>query len=312
MDRPSNFKRSARTLGLVLIGFFVGGAQAVSLQSPTPTASAQAPPPQLDSFLGVVIPSSSVDLSSKFEGRLERLDVRVGDAVEAGQIVAHLDARPLQQALDGARASLLGAQAEQRAAQVALAEAREKYARYSQPRLLQLGVFSQEEVSAARFQAESAAARVSSARAQCEEKAARVKELTQNLSEAELTSPFEGIVAATPLSVGAHVAASQRVLVIQGDGPRKVRFAIPEEQAREVHPGAPARVEVPQRNLVLEGTIETVAPEVDAAARMVFAVVRFDKDGDAAHHLPEDLSTGEGVRIRTGGRAQAVPTRSIP
>jgi len=306
-------KRRALPLGLALIGLSAGGAFAAEPPDASPAVS-QPQPPAGDAFLGVVIPNSSVDLTSKFEGRLERLDVAVGDAVREGQVLARLDARPLEQELAGAKASLSGARAEERAAQVALAEARDKRTRYFQPRLVKLGVFSQEELEAARFQVQSAEARVAAARATADERQARVTELTQNLAEAALVAPFDGVIAATPVYAGARVAAGQRVLVIQGSGRRKVRFAVPEEQARGLQVGATTKVEVPPKRLALTGRIETVAPEVDAAARMVFAVATFDNDP------PEDVSTGEVVRVRTGERAQAdgggatgsVPTRSSP
>jgi RND family efflux transporter MFP subunit len=261
-------------------------------------------------FLGVVIPQDSVELSSKFDSRLERLEVNVGDTVRTGDVLARLDVRPLTQELAAARAAFQGSRAEEQAAAFALAEAREKKGRHFTPRSLELGVYSKEELATLRYQESTALARLEAARARTREQAARVKDLEQNLSEATLVAPFDGIVATRPVSPGARIAAGQPVLRLLGTGGWKVRFAMPEEQARHLDPGAPVRLTVAQRNLDLAGHVETIAPEVDAAARMVFAVAAFDEAP------PDTVSTGMVVHVQAGpqhgGVGQATTSGSTP
>jgi RND family efflux transporter MFP subunit len=251
-------------------------------------ASAHAP------FLGVVIPQDSVELSSKFESRLERLEVNVGDTVHTGDVLARLDVRPLEQELAAARAALQGSRAEEQAASFALAEAQEKKSRHFTPRSLELGVYSKEELATLRYQESTALARLEAARARTREQAARVKDLEQNMAEAVLVAPFDGVVATRPVSPGALVAAGQPLLRLLGTGGWKVRFAVPEEQARHLKPGAPLRLAMAQRNLSLAGHVETIAPEVDAAARMVFATAAFDAPP------PDTVSTGMVVHVQAG------------
>ena len=266
-------------------------------------------------FLGVVIPQDSVDLASKFESRLERLEVNVGDTVRTGEVLARLDVRPLTQELAAARAALQGSRAEEQAAALALAEAREKKTRYSTPRSIELGVYSKEELATLGYQESTALARLEAARARTREQAARVKDLEQNLSEATLVAPFDGVVATRPVSPGARIAAGQPLLRLLGTGGWKVRFAVPEDQARHLEPGAPLRLSMVQRNLDLVGHVETITPEVDSAARMVFAVAAFDEPP------PDTVSTGMVVHVQAGpkhgGVGQAstsgpTPTRSGP
>jgi len=259
-------------------------------------------------FLGVVIPQDSVELSSKFEGRLERLEVNVGDTVRTGDVLARLDVRPLAQELAGARAALQGSRAEEQGAAFALAEAREKKGRHFTPRSLELGVYSKEELASLRYQENTALARLEAARARTREQAARVKDLEQNLTEATLVAPFDGIVATRPVSPGARVAAGQPLLRLLGTGGWKVRFAVPEEQARQLEPGAPLQLSVAQRNLALAGHVETIAPEVDAAARMVFAVAAFEapppntvSTGTVIHVQADPMHGGVGQREARGG-----------
>ncbi len=282
--------------------FFCGLAEARSEEAPA-------------SFLGVVIPHDSVDLSSKFEGRLERVTVDVGAHVRKGAVLAQLDVRPLEQDLAAARANLQSSRAEAQAAGLALAEAREKKGRYFTPRSLELGVYSQEELATIRYQESTALARLEAAQARTREQQARVVELEQNVSDAALVAPFDGVVATRPVSPGARVSAGQPILRVLGTGGRKIRFAVPEEQARRLEPGTPLRLLIDQPGLTLAGRVESIAPEVDAAARMVFAVASFDAPppdtvatGMVAHIQPGPAQ-GSAVQLESGA---PTPARSGP
>jgi RND family efflux transporter MFP subunit len=272
-------------------------AQAPSGEAPLPVLvpDSGAPRPGAPtSFLGVVIPHESVDLTSKFEGRLERLEAGVGDRVRQGEVLARLDVRPLVQELAAARANLQASRAEEQAAGLLLAEAREKKGRYFTPRSLELGVYSQEELAKIRYEESTALARLEAARARSREQVARVVELEQNVSEAVLVAPFDGVIAARPVSPGARIAAGQPILRLLGTGGRKIRFAVPEEQARQLEPGSPLRLSIDQPALTLAGQVESIAPEVDAAARMVFAVAAFSEPP------PDTVATGMVAHVRPG------------
>jgi RND family efflux transporter MFP subunit len=245
-------------------------------------------------FLGVIIPNDSVDVSSRFDSRLEQVDVEVGQSVHEGQVLARLDTRSLRQALAAAEATLQGSRAEERAAALALSEARARKARYFTPRSLELGVYSQEELDKVRYEESTAAARVQAARAQTLQRQAQVTELKQNLDDATLVAPFDGVVASRLAGPGTRLAAGQPVLRLLGSGEWKVRFAIPEEEARELQQGAPVELKVLQRDLTLTGAVESIAPEVDAAARLVFATATFTQPP------PPGVSAGMVVHVRAG------------
>lgn len=297
---------------VVLLGV---GAEARSEEVPPPVpvmdggaSRSGAPEP----FLGVVIPHDSVEVASKFEGRLERLEVDVGAAVRQGDVLARLDVRAMEQDLAAARAALQGSRAEEQAAAVALAEARETKSRYFTPRSLELGVYSEQELSTLRYQESTALARLGAARARTLEQQARVRELEQNVGEAVLVAPFDGVVASRPVSPGARVAPGEPILRLLGTGGRKVRFAVPEEEARQLAPGAPVQLSIRRSALTVGGHVESIAPEVDAAARMVFAIATFDAPP------PDTVATGLVVHVQPGptqgavGQAESsgpIPTR---
>jgi RND family efflux transporter MFP subunit len=312
---------------MALTFFCVAGLATSAPAATAETRSGEAPPPvpasdggaprtgALAPFLGVVIPQDSVDLTSKFEGRLEELLVDVGDPVHEGDVLARLDVRPLEQDLAAARANLQGSRAEEQAAGLLLAEAREKKSRYFTPRSLELGVYSQEELATIKYQESTALARLEAARARSREQQARVVELEQNVGEATLVAPFEGVVATRPVSPGARVSVGQPVLRVLGTGGRKIRFAVPENDARQLEPGSLLHLSIDQPGLTLAGRVESIAPEVDAAARMVFAVASFDAQP------PDTVATGMVAHVRPGPAQGSVvqlessgptPTRSGP
>ncbi|KFA90518.1 hemolysin D [Archangium violaceum Cb vi76] len=265
-------------------------------------------------FLGVIIAHETVNVSTRFDSRLEKLEVEVGQRVHAGQVLARLDTRSLRQDLAAAEASLQGSRAEEQAARLALSEARAKKARYFTPRSLELGVYSQEELDKVRYEESTANARLRAARSQTLQRSAEATELRQNLDDATLVAPFDGVVAAKLSSPGARLAAGQPVLKLLGTGGWKVRFAVPEDAARRLQTGGPVEVKTVQRGLALDGTVESVAPEVDSAARLVFATATFNQPP------PPEVSTGMVVHVRPGpsqqlggrGTGGSAPTGATP
>lgn len=258
----------------------------------------------LEPFLGVIIPQDSVDVSSRFDSRLEKLEVDVGDSVHEGQVLARLDTRSLRQELAAAEATLQGSRAEEQAAALALSEARALKARYFTPRALKLGVYSREELDKVRYAERTALARLRAARAQTLQRKAQVAELRQNLDDATLVAPFAGVVATKHASPGARLAAGQPVLELLGTGGWKVRFAVPEDAARRLQPGDPLEVNLLQKNMSLTCELESVAPEVDAAARLVFATAVFKQPP------PPEASSGMVVHVRPG--PGSTPTGATP
>lgn len=245
-------------------------------------------------FLGVVVPSDSVQVSSRFDSRLDEIAVEVGQSVHAGQVLARLDTRSLREQLSAAEATLQGSRAEERAASIALTQAQATKSRYFTPRSLELGVYSQEELDKVRYDESTANARLQAARATTLQRQAQAAELRQNLEDATLVAPFDGVVAAKLTSPGARLAAGQPVLKLLGTGGWKVRFAVPEDAARALQPGAALEVNVLQRALSIPATVESIAPEVDSAARLVFATATFTQSP------PSEVSSGMVVHVRPG------------
>ncbi|XXF76341.1 efflux RND transporter periplasmic adaptor subunit [Myxococcaceae bacterium GXIMD 01537] len=288
-------------LGVLLL--LAGGLVALRLRStrgqPVPAArEVAASAPEEDSrapragFIGVIVAEGAVDVAAKGEGLLEQVDVRVGDEVRQGAVLARLDTAELRRELAVAQASLQAAQAEAGVSRIALEETRERVKRRADPQQLALGVISEEELATARYQEQTADARLRVAEAQTQQRQAQVEQLQQRLSDAQVRAPFDGRVAMRYLDAGAQVTAGRPIVHLIRSGARQVRFAIPEDAVARVTAGLPVEVEVPRLARALRGRVENVSPEVDAAARMVLAVASLEEPREAP--VPSGLE----VRVR--------------
>ncbi|MCY1077791.1 efflux RND transporter periplasmic adaptor subunit [Archangium lansingense] len=287
------------TLGVLGALRLRAAPEPTSAPPPAP-ARVEAPAAQAPSagFLGVIISEEALDLAPSIEGRLEEVRVQVGDHVRRGEVLATLEMRALQQERAMAEAELQSARAELRIAELALAEAEDRLRRREDPKQLSVGALSQEELIRAQYEQRMAAAKHEGARARVTEREARVVQLQQRLAESSLRAPFDGLVASRALNPGALVRPGQAVLHLLREGPQQVRFAVPQEEASAVRVELPVRVRVQEGGAVLSGRVSHVAPEVDVASRMVFAMARLET-ADPSHPLP----TGTVARVEVSSDA---------
>jgi RND family efflux transporter MFP subunit len=198
-------------------------------------------------FLGVVLAGETVDIAAKSDGRIAKLRVHPGDRVHAGAVLVTLDQSLLRRRLSVARAEL--------------AEANDRYTR-RKPLANADAVISKEELSVSRVQVL--------------EQRARVDELAQSLADAEIRAPFDGTVAARFADVGALTAAGRSILRLNSDSVPRVRFAVPPTLSGTLAPGQKVSVLVDGTGEPLVAVVESVAPEVDSAARLVFVLGRLE------------------------------------
>ena len=247
---------------------------ATTPQSTSPAATMETPAaPAHADFLGVVLSGESVELAPKIDGRLLAVKVKPGDHVVRGGIVAELDTRAAREALALAEASL--------------ADARERLKRRSG---LAEGVLSVEEIS--------------NARVMVLDKKARVDELRTLVTDARLRAPFDGVVAQRYVDAGAMAGPTRPVVRLLGSRDARVRFAVTEESAGRVTAGMRAWLTVKSLARPLPLRVESVAPEVDTAARVIFAVGRVEAPPAVLAKLSDGM-VGRVTIDDEGERAQA-------
>jgi RND family efflux transporter MFP subunit len=233
-------------------------------------------------FLGVLITLQSVELSARFDGTLERLDVNVGDHVKAGTPIARLDSRSITRDLAMAEASLRVAEAEHDRLVIELEDASERQARLRGiPELV-----PREQLEAAGSQQQMAAARLRGSVADLAGKRARTDQLREMLRDAQIVAPFDGTIAARYVDAGTTVSRSARIVRVISPASLVVRFAVPEEQAAGLAVGVAVTVRVASVDLTTAGVIASIAPEIDAALRMVVVEARLAATGGRTHTIP--------------------------
>jgi RND family efflux transporter MFP subunit len=177
-------------------------------------------------FSGVAQAGQQIELSFKIGGTVQHVAVKMGDTVEAGDMLARLDPQDTILEMEEAEASLLRQKA----------DARNAAANYQRiEALYESNNTSLSDLDAARAQTETAQAAVRSA-----EKALELAK--RKARYAQLTAPVNGAVAQKSISENENVQAGQVVLVLSSGARPEVQVSIPEVLIARVKEGAPVRV----------------------------------------------------------------------
>ena len=170
--------------------------------------------------LGTVTPYYSVTIKSRVDGQLMSVNVREGQAVRKGQLLAEIDPRPYEAALAQAQGQLVKDQAN---AENAKAQAQ----RYTA--LLDAGVVSKETQQSQVATAGQAEGSIAADQAAIQ--AARV-----NLTYTKITSPIDGVVGLRQVDPGniVHASDSTGLLLVTQLQPISVIFTLPEDQLPQV------------------------------------------------------------------------------
>lgn len=260
----------------------VEGPRSVQLETSSPIPRSTPP-----SWFGVVVAPSSVDVAASTVGLLEAVSIGPGDVVAVGQLLAKVDSRRLQQDQLRGEAALAAAEAELRRAESVAAQALTRHSR----RTSMADAFSGEEVASAALAAEVAVAEEEAATARVAERQADLERLRQEVSASEIRAPFDGVVALRFLDPGASVATGSPVVRLVSSRDRRVRFAVPPAQVEELAVGS--RVLVAVEGAHVPARVVQIAPEIDAAADMVFVDAEFTNEG-----LSKSVRAGLAVRVR--------------
>ncbi|RUO18085.1 efflux RND transporter periplasmic adaptor subunit [Aliidiomarina haloalkalitolerans] len=156
---------------------------------------------------GRLQPLDFVDVGAQVSGQLERLHVEVGDYVEAGTLLAEIDATVLEARLDGVRAQLKFQQAQLRERQASLDLALINLNR--QQRLLVDNATSEELVQSAEATARGEAARLDAVKAQIEQTESSLRADEANLNYTRIFAPMSGTVTSIPARRGQTLNAAQ-------------------------------------------------------------------------------------------------------
>lgn len=189
---------------------------------------------------GTIKALREVSVGAQVSGQIKSLKVVLGQRVRQGELLAEIDPRTQENALEDAQASVSSYQSQLESKQAALLKARQDFARQQQ--MLGQQATSQESYDSAKAALDGAAADVRQLQAQLQQARISLSTAQLNLGYTRILAPIDGVVVALPVEEGQTVNASQStptiVKLAQLDTVT-VKAEISEGDVIKVKPGLP-------------------------------------------------------------------------
>ena len=235
-----------------------------------------------------VRPRVEARLGFRVAGKITRRAVELGQRVQAGQLLAQVDATDYQLAADAARAQVSSATTQRDLAAADLKRFQ--------------GLRDQGFISAAEI--ERRTAQLKAAQATLDQSRAQLSSQGHQAGYTQLLADAPGVVTGIEAEVGQVVSAGTPVVRVAQDGPRDVVFAVPEDRVAGVRAGQVVDVRAWASDVRWTGTVREVAASADPVTRTF--TVKVALAGDAP-----PLGATVYVLPRQSG-AQGVPVIKLP
>jgi len=248
----------------------------------TPTDTAKVTPPSLKlaadnvatasmselrsgpAISGQLTPAREATVRAQVGGSLLTLTVDRGQPVSAGQVIAKIGARDLEDAFQSAEAAV-------KSTETALAVAESEQARTSS--LVKGGALAARDLEQANNMVSNARAMVAAAKA-------RHKSVWQQLDDTAVKAPFAGVVSDRPAHQGDVVSPGALIVTIIDPSSMRLEASVPADQIGQVRAGAsvPFRVRgYPDQ--VFAGRVDRLSPTADAITRQIVVFVSLPNTG---------------------------------
>jgi RND family efflux transporter MFP subunit len=234
------------------------GARASEVDVVRPTAATYTP---LVVLQGTLEPVQAADLGFEVAGRVARVDVALGQHVDAGDVLVTLD-----------RASLGAASAQSEAA-IAVAQANVDMTRDRVALLEGLarsGAAPERELTTARQQ-------LAVAEAQLAQTQASRRTIATTAADHVLRAPFDGVVTRVPSGVGAVAGPGQTLVRVEDLSSLRLRTTVSQSELEALSVGASASIEGREG---VTGTITSAVRSLDAQSRRAPVEVVVPNEGE--------------------------------
>jgi RND family efflux transporter MFP subunit len=246
---------------------------------------------------GYVVAQRQAAVASKGTGRLMDLNVREGDRVKKGEIIARLESADMAAALSRARANLNVARSARDQARAALQEATLNYDRKKS--LYESALAPKADFDAAEAGYQRAQAGIASAEAGIHAAEAAVKAAEVEVENTIIRAPFDGTVLTKNAEVGEVVApfgsatsAKAAVVTMADMNSLEVEADVSESSLEKVRLGQRCEITLdayPETKY--EGVVQTIVPTADRAKATILTKIRFLKrDGRVLPEMSSKVS----------------------
>ena len=283
----------AAVLMIAALGAYVGYGQraAIPVEAAAVTTAYPSQAHTLLNATGYVVAQRKAAVASKATGRLEWLGVREGSLVKENEIIARLESRDVNAAMEQAAAGIKVAQAN---LEQGMAEFREAERALERSRdLLTKNFVSQAAHDTAVARHERAQAAISGFKASIVVAQANFRAAQVAVDQTLIRAPFEGVVLTKNANVGdvitpfSSALGSQAAVVTMADMTTlEVEADVSESNLAKVKLDQPCEIQLDALpDVRFRGVLHRMVPTVDRSKATVLAKVRFvDKD---ARILPE-------------------------
>lgn len=244
-------------------GGFGGGDVTVSVET---TTAQQGPFTVYGQYAGEFQSDGMAQVSSEVSGRITSVNVNIGDEVEEGEVLATVDDTRFRQSVRELEATVRVGQASLEEAEVNL---RNLQADLNRRRpLLERNMVTEREIEDLESSILRAEQQVAVAQATIEQNQARLSTARENLGNAQIKAPFEGVVGERYVDRGSFVSPGQNVFHIVDGGDIYVTVRIPERDAPRVNRDTPVQIRIgAMGSAPLLGRIHRIAPAMDPSTR---------------------------------------------
>ena len=325
MNSRFNVKKTLLIVGVIalLVGFGLIVARSGPL-APTRVTIAEASEADLAPTLfgvGTVEARRSYQIGPTVAGRLQSVDVDVGETVKAGQVLAEMDPIDLDQraaaggaALARASSSIAAAEAQQRDAQVRLGLAgsnAKRYVELGEKAFVARSVVDgklQEEQSA-KAQLNAAEATLAGARQDQARLAAEHAGLLVQRAKIRLVAPVDGVIIARDAEPGSTLVAGQSAIRMVDPTSLWIRLRLDQSRSSGLRAGLPATITLrSQPGIALAGKVARIELIADSITEERIALVSFE-------NIPSMLSVGEiaeiVLQLPTVSKALVIPNAAL-
>jgi RND family efflux transporter MFP subunit len=230
-------------------------------------------PHEIPEFPAVITTHTSLLLSTDFDGRVNKVNVRQGQVVHAGDVLIELDDQELRAKARNAAAAERAAKGDAGAAYAMSSDANRQMS--MQARLARAGAVSVEAVRQAAATRSQYGSQGAAASSRAEQAAADRSELERLIGKAKIVAPFDGIVVSVRAKTGENARKGQTVARVSDPRDLIVKFAVPQDLRARVKEGQMVEVLMGQ-TLPVFAKITSITDVQEAP--ISFAVVEADID----------------------------------
>ncbi|MBA2880914.1 RND family efflux transporter MFP subunit [Desulfosalsimonas propionicica] len=257
-------------------------------------------------YLAVVEPFNEARVSARVTAEVEDIRVDEGDGVKAGEVLAELDAKEVEYAIDAVSSRIEQARAELSGSRATVEALRESYAYWRAEKkrsraLSEKGAISKSEAEQTAQKAADIKGKLTAAQTKSSAIERQIDALKKQKAELftrrgyyTIKSPFDGIVTGRLADLGDMAAPAKTLFTVQDPSGVKIAFDVPQKDLPEVQKGLKAAFEV--NGGMQKAEIRLMEPALDKA-KMMRAEIWLDRAAaaglDTGAYLPVTVKVAQ-------------------